>query len=377
MFTSSSDSSTSAAWCASRAASRPLLRDLAIADTAAPRDGSDRRRRFASASPPRPASHLPRLRARHSARHAHAHRAARTALLAAVRAVSHRRRARAVFESDQRARDGAVFQSLARHAADALDLSRPESLRAVVAARRVRARDERHRDSSRGRGRAGAVASEFGCGLLGRRDADARRIAEGARSGRFDRPRHRLGFSAPARWRAARRSDERSGHGRVLVSASRRLRRRRRLGARSVPGSGRVLHGLRRLRREHLAAAGLAGRGDGRADESKRRSLAADAIAVGRRAAQWIGGARGAGSGSRRRCNEGDDDRLRRRADLAFSGAQRARLRLGRVGEVSVGRDARRGRRSRRRPPRRYDDDQHLLPPRGPRLGLGPIPGPR
>ena len=89
--------------------------------------------------------------------------------------------------------------------------------------------------------------------------------------------------------------------------------------------------------------------GDGRADESERGVVEADARPPRRGAASDERRARRARAGSRRRRDEGDDDGFRRRAHVEVPRAQRSRLRLGRVVEVRVGRDDRGRRRSRRR----------------------------
>ena len=118
------------------------------------------------------------------------------------------------------------------------------------------------------------------------------------------------------------------------------------LAERPVSRRRRVLHGVRGLRRESDGAAGMAGRGDGRADESERGVVEADPR-PSRRSTPIDGRrARRARAGSRRRRDEGDDDGIRQSADVAVPRPQRARLRLGRVAELSVGRDGRRRRRS-------------------------------
>ena len=66
---------------------------------------------------------------------------------------------------------------------------------------------------------------------------------------------------------------------------------------------------------------------------------AADARSPRRIEAESTASCTSCASGSRRRTHQGDEYRVRRRAHLALPRAQRARLRLGRVGEVSVGRD--------------------------------------
>ena len=289
--------------------------------------------------------------ARRRARHADSHRRARTELLAAVRALSHRRRARAGDEPDQRAGNGSLLQPIARHARTVWIVPEPESLRADSPPRVVPTPVTGGTgDSARRRGGTGAREARHRDRLLDRRDEHAGRPAARARAARLARPRHRVGVSASARRRAARGHDRRRLHGRVLVSADRRLRRRHRMAERSVPRRRRVLHGVRGLRREYQRAARLAGRGDGRVDErettscrskretgSPKRDAIASVVHVVREQD------RGAGT------QQSDEHRVRRRAHLALSRAQRARLRLGRVGEVSVGRDRRRRRRSRRR----------------------------
>ena len=298
-----------------------------------------------------------------------------TELLAAVRALPHRRRAGADDEPDQRTRDGSLLQPLARHAAHGLDFSQSEPLRADVAAQRRPRRSPAARKSCASPSAGQALReARHGSRLLDRRHAHARRPAARARAARLARLRHRVGVPASARRRAARGHDRRRVHGRVLVSAVRRLRRRHRLADRSLPRQRRVLHGLRGLRREPQRAARLARRRHGRADESERRAVAANARPTRRVEAKQRASCTSCASRiAAPDTTQGDEHRIRRRAHLALPRAQRARLRLGRVGEIPVGRDRRRRRRPRPRRPSGHDGDQHLLPARGARVVVGQV----
>src|SRR5690606_7535939 len=154
---------------------------------------------------------------------------------------------------------------------------------------------------------------------------------------------------APRRCAAHRPQRPRGLSSRTVVTADRRVRRPPRLERGPLPRHGGVLPRVRRLRRRDHRAGGLARRGDGHAREPGRGTDGHGARPAGPRAAQRLG--RPGRQRGRPRRRQRHAARARRPAHLAVPGARRARLRVRRVRPLRLGRDARRDRGRRGRPP--------------------------